>query len=90
MGRSMIQHNRYAVMILYMKKRTKFAVGPSYIGSPLIKIHVVAGNYITALKVVVEGNHCITNHHTSAVNSMVHSPSQPKRTTSAVMIRLLM
>lgn len=50
-GRSMIQHNRYAVMILYMKKRTKFAVGPSYIGSPLIKIHVVAGNYITALKV---------------------------------------
>lgn len=50
-GSSMTQHNEFAVMMLFMKKRTKFAVGPSYIGSPLIKIHVVAGNYITALKV---------------------------------------
>lgn len=50
-GRSMIQHNRFAVKILFMKKRTEFAVGPSYIGSPLTKTSVVAGNYITTLKV---------------------------------------
>lgn len=46
----MIQHNRFAVKILFMKKRTEFAVGPSYIES-LTKSCVVAGNYITTLKV---------------------------------------
>lgn len=47
----MTRHNEFAVMMLFMKKRTKFAVGPIYIESPLTKSRVVAGIYITTLKV---------------------------------------
>lgn len=47
----MIQHNDFAVMNYFMIKRTNFAVGPSYIGSSPTKVRVVAGNYITTLKV---------------------------------------
>lgn len=50
-GSSMTQHNEFAVMMLFMKKRTKFAVGPIYIESPPTKSRVVAGIYITTLKV---------------------------------------
>lgn len=65
-------------------------MGPSYIGSPPTTSPVVVGNYMTNLKVVVEGKNCITSRHKYVVITMVHSVSQPKRTDSAVLTRLLM
>lgn len=52
-GSCMIQKKVYAVMIPFMIKRTEFAVALSYSRLTPILLCVVAGNYITAIKVRV-------------------------------------